>query len=110
MTGGQVVADTGDEIADVMLDGPAVLAHDVEVLVGMRDFPAPRVVAEPGLAHETEVREQGQGAVDGGEVDSRLPSADASREFIDGQVPVRPAKLLPNRAPWAGDALPSSAQ
>jgi hypothetical protein len=102
----EVVHNPSDKIASVVIDVAAHVAHQVKVFVGMGDLPAGDVlVAQPRLADQVELREQGQRPVHRRQVDTRLAFGHTSGELLDSQMALRVVQRSPDRLPGPGDTV-----
>lgn len=78
----------------------------MKLVVGVGEFPpAPAGASEDRLAGEIEALEQGQGPVDGSQVDARFAGGDPTGDLFHGQVSVTGRQHLPDMPPRRGQAV-----
>jgi mycothiol synthase len=102
---GEVAADTVDEVTGVVVDGAADTAHQMKGVVGVVDLPAADPLAELDLTGESELGQQGQTAVDAGEVDVRGERGDLVVDLLGGEVLVGAAQGVPDQLALRGQAV-----
>lgn len=106
-----MVAHLFDQRADMMIDGAARSAHEVEMLVGMGELPSGGVSgSEVGLANDLEIGEQRQGPVHRGEIHRRIPLVHPGGDLLGRQMVARRPKRLPHEHTRPGDPVTAFAQ
>lgn len=96
--------------AAVMLDPSAVGASEMELVVGVGQLPMRGRRAQAGLPDQTEIAQQPERPIDGGEVDPGVFSLHQLDDLLGGEMVVGVANHLPHRPPRIGHTVTGAAQ
>ena len=102
----QVVLDLGDEVAEVMFDAAARCAPQVELLIGVGQFPVNRFArSEIRFAHEAEFAEERKRSVDRREIDRWIGSPHGFGDLLRGHVRIAARNHIPHRQTRTGETM-----
>jgi hypothetical protein len=108
MPGAEVAPDLIDQVTLVMVDVPAYLADQMEMVIGMAQLPAcPFVGTQARLPDQVQVGEQGESAVDRRRIDARIGLVHLPYDLLHCQMAPTSIEYLPDPEPGLGEAITS---
>lgn len=110
MTTRQVLADLGHEVALMVRHAAALTAHQVELVIGVRDLPVAARVTQSHLVGEVELGEQCERPVHAGDVEVRHLARDLGVDVLGREVMLRAAQHLPHQLTLGSQAVALAAQ